>query len=102
MRVLQEAPDLLLPGGRLCCDCALNAQLVDTAAQLLAAVARDAPVPQKREPLVSVRHLSEYFNVPQRTIRELVKAGKIPAFRIGKLYRFEFSKAQTALSFRRA
>lgn len=47
---------------------------------------------------LSVRQLADYFHVPERTLRDLAKAGKIPALRIGKHYRFELSKVTEALA----
>jgi excisionase family DNA binding protein len=62
--------------------------------------AKETPVATaiEREPYVSVRFLADHFKVPQRTIRELAKAGKIPALRIGKHYRFELDRVTAALA----
>lgn len=49
------------------------------------------------EPLLTVDELAEYLRLEPQTIRTLAREGKIPALKVGRIWRFRRSEVLQAL-----
>lgn len=52
---------------------------------------------QRERRLVSLETGAAYFDINARTLRRHVAAGKVPAYRIGRLLKIDLDEAEAAL-----
>jgi excisionase family DNA binding protein len=48
-------------------------------------------------PLMTVQEVARYLQVTPSTVRAMAKRGKLPAIKIGRIWRFKFSSLQIML-----
>ena len=51
-----------------------------------------------RKQLATTRECADYLNVSADQLRELVRAGKIPARKVGRLLRFDLDAVDVAIT----
>jgi excisionase family DNA binding protein len=43
---------------------------------------------------ISVRHVAKRLNIPERSVRHLAARGKLPAYKLGKLWKFRVAEIE--------
>jgi excisionase family DNA binding protein len=57
-----------------------------------------SPVGLEREPLRSADYIAEIVDIPQKTVLQYARDGRLPCVRIGKHVRFRVSEVDAALT----
>jgi excisionase family DNA binding protein len=60
--------------------------------------AEEGEVKTSTDSLLSIEELAKRLNCHPSTVRRLAKLGRLPALRIGTLYRFDFDSVMKALT----
>ena len=71
----------------------LLCRLVDLGASLVLSQKRGLVL----ENILTPEELAERFKLPKSTVEEMARSGKIPAFRVGKHWRFDLDVLKKAL-----